>query len=54
MTLTKLTLYQAKLLLQRTVNPKLLSFDLGTNSTGVAVSSPDFQEAYVETWGLSH
>lgn len=39
MSLKKLTLYQAKLLLQRTKNAKLLGFDLGVNSTGISISS---------------
>jgi hypothetical protein len=38
MSFKKLTMYQTKLLLQRTTNPVLLSFDLGVNSTGVAIS----------------
>lgn len=47
MSLKLLTLYQAKLLLQRTKFPKLLSFDLGKNSTGIAVSNDDLTQAYV-------
>ena len=39
MSLKRLTLYQTKLLLQRTKNAKLLGFDLGIHSTGISISS---------------
>ena len=53
MPLKKYTIYQLKLLLQRTKAPKLLAFDLGVNSTGIAVSDGNLSEAYVHSSSYS-
>lgn len=43
----KLTNFQLKLLLNRQQIPKLIGLDIGTVSTGVAVSCEKMKEAFV-------